>query len=275
MYNQNTDIMTASNHFVLPDMAEGDFSSEELTEDMEGLQMSFRRVKIPAGGSLQFEVPSDDPDRPAYTDYLEGVILYNHASNAYWPEGSEFDDNTPPLCQAVFGNVGYGEPGGLCADCMLNQYGTVSKGNGKACKNMRVLYLLQSGEFMPIELSLPPTSIRPFNDFVSGVCLARKRAIFGSVVRIGLRRESSNGFTYSVATFRKVYDFTGEELAGIKEYATTFRNQAKLSLEQRVESYKALAEGGVETADGPLQLPDNDAHFTGDVIDGDRDELPA
>lgn len=275
MYNQNTDIMTASNHFVLPDMAEGDFSSDELTEDMEGLQMSFRRVKIPAGGSLQFEVPSDDPDRPGYTDYLEGVILYNHASNAYWPEGSEFDDNTPPLCQAVFGNIGYGEPGGLCADCMLNQFGSVSKGNGKACKNMRVLYLLQSGEFMPIELSLPPTSIRPFNDFVSGACLARKRAIFGSVVRIGLRRESSNGFTYSVATFRKVYDFTGEELAGVKAYATTFRNQAKLSLEQRVESYKALAEGDVEVADGPIQLPDNDAHFTGDVIDGDRDELPA
>ena len=40
--------------------------------------MSFPRVKIPGGGSLQFEIPSDDPENPDYTKYIEGVILYNH-----------------------------------------------------------------------------------------------------------------------------------------------------------------------------------------------------
>lgn len=73
------------------------------------------------------------------------MILYNHASNAYWPEGKEYDDNEPPLCQSVDGKQGYGEPGGACATCILNRFGSSATGRGKACKNMRVLYLLRSG----------------------------------------------------------------------------------------------------------------------------------
>ena len=54
MYNQNSDLMKQEK-FMLPTMIEGDFSAEELAEDADGLQMSFQRVKIPAGGTLQFE----------------------------------------------------------------------------------------------------------------------------------------------------------------------------------------------------------------------------
>lgn len=278
MYNnQNNETMMnqmPTSNFLLPDMVEGDFTSEELSEDMEGIQLSFRRAKIPGGGVTQFELPGDDPEHPQYTDSLEGVILYHHTSNAYWPEGSEYDDNTPPMCQSVFGKIGYGEPGGVCEACPLNQYGSVSKGNGKACKNMRALYLLQSGEYVPIQLMLPPTSLRPFNDFASAVFMNRRRAIYGSVVKISLKKETSNGFTYGVATFRKLYDFTGEELQKVKAYAEGFRQQAKMMLEQRVEANKAAAENVVEVASAPLQLPDNDAHFTGAIIDGEREPLP-
>ena len=65
MYNQNSDLMKQEK-FMLPTMIEGDFSAEELAEDADGLQMSFQRVKIPAGGTLQFEMPSNDPDNPDY-----------------------------------------------------------------------------------------------------------------------------------------------------------------------------------------------------------------
>ena len=97
---------------MLPTMIEGDFSAEELAEDADGLQMSFQRVKIPAGGTLQFEMPSDDPDNPDYEKTLVGVILHNHATCAYWPAGSEYDDDTTPLCSSVDGKVGIGTPGG-------------------------------------------------------------------------------------------------------------------------------------------------------------------
>ena len=52
MYNQNSDLMKQEK-FMLPTMIEGDFSAEELAEDADGLQISFQRVKIPAGGTLQ------------------------------------------------------------------------------------------------------------------------------------------------------------------------------------------------------------------------------
>ena len=74
--------------FVLPEMGDADFSSEELAEDTDGLTMSFPRIKIPAGGVLQFEIPNGDPQHPDYRPTLTGVILYNHASCAYWPAGA-------------------------------------------------------------------------------------------------------------------------------------------------------------------------------------------
>lgn len=134
MYNQNSDLMKQEK-FMLPTMIEGDFSAEELAEDADGLQMSFQRVKIPAGGTLQFEMPSDDPDNPDYEKNLVGVILHNHATCAYWPAGSEYDDDTTPLCSSVDGKVGIGTPGGACAACVMNRFGSAPDGSkGKACK---------------------------------------------------------------------------------------------------------------------------------------------
>ena len=141
-YPETTTMATAS-AFNFPTMAGLDFGNDDLADDMEGLTLSFPKVKIPSGGALQFELPTGDPENPEYTRFLQGVILYHHASGAYWPEGCEYDDNTVPLCSTVDGKQGYGTPGGACAACELNRYGTATDGKGKACKNMRILYLLQ------------------------------------------------------------------------------------------------------------------------------------
>ena len=87
MYEQNTSMVAANeqNKFLLPAMVEGDFSRDEIAEDADGLQMmSFQRVKIPASGALQFEVPTEDPDNPDYTRTgghhpLQPLCLYSVA----------------------------------------------------------------------------------------------------------------------------------------------------------------------------------------------------
>ena len=240
---------------------------------MDGLQLTMQRVKIPGGGNLQFEIRGDDPDNPDYERKLVGVILYHHLANAYWPEGSEYDDNVPPFCQSFDGKQGYGEPGGVCAACAFNQFGSTANGSGKACKNMRQVYLLRSGEYLPLQLSLPPTSLRPFNDFMNLAFVARRRPSYSAIVEIGLKRAESGGYTYSVATFRKVRDLEGEGLAAVKSYAANFKEQVKLLLAQRVENYKSDVESLTGTA--PLELADNGDHFSyPGVIDGERDELP-
>lgn len=131
---QNNTAVDVYQNFVLPTALDSDFSSEDLADDMEGLQLTMQRVKIPGGGNLQFEIRSDDPDNPDYERKLVGVILYHHLANAYWPEGSEYDDNVPPFCQSFDGKQGYGEPGGVCAACAFNQFGSTANGSGKACK---------------------------------------------------------------------------------------------------------------------------------------------
>ena len=245
----------------------------ELYDYMEGLQLTMQRVKIPGGGNLQFEIRGDDPDNPDYERKLVGVILYHHLANAYWPEGSEYDDNVPPFCQSFDGKQGYGEPGGVCAACAFNQFGSTANGSGKACKNMRQIYLLRSGEYLPLQLSLPPTSLRPFNDFMNLAFVARRRPSYSAIVEIGLKRAESGGYTYSVATFRKVQDLEGEGLAAVKSYAANFKEQVKSLLAQRVENYKSDVESLTGTA--PLELADNGDHFSyPGVIDGERDELP-
>ena len=279
MYNNQNNTLVEQERFMLPTaMPEAEFTQEELAEDMDGLQISFPRVKSPAGGALQFEIPSDDPENPDYAKTLVGVILFHHPNNAYWPEGSEYDDNATPLCSSVDGKLGIGEPGGSCAVCALNQFGSAAEGNGKACKNMRVLYLLRSGEFMPLQVTLPPTSLKPFREFMNQSFMLRRRAAYGSVVQIGLKKMSNGKDDYSVATFRRLHDFSGEELAQIRAYADGFKEQARMMLQQRATVNETQHDDGCDYGNGNVEVLPVDAsgRFAyGRPLDGEREALPA
>lgn len=265
--------------FVMPAMMDTGFAAEDLGDDFDGLSLSFKKLKIPAGGVLQFEEPGADPDNPEYVKGIEGVILYNHASNAFWAAGMEYDETGSPLCSSFDGKCGYGTPGGTCATCEMNQYGTDQNGGkGKACKNMRTLYILRSGEAMPIQLSLPPTSLRPFNDFANAVFVTRQRPTWATIVQIGLRRVENGSNQYSVATFRKVRDLTPEEVVNMKAYVGTFRAQAKEMLQQRAQEALNKANGDESYEATPsYSSSGNGDHFvvTGvGALNGDTDELP-
>lgn len=270
---QNVTTMAEYKPFNLPAPMDSSFDAADVAEDLEGLELSFPRVKIPGGGVPQFKMPGEDPDHPAYVGEIEGIILYNHSANACWPEGSEYDDNTPPQCQSMDGKQGYGDPGLLCEACGNNQFG--SSGKGKLCKNMRMLYILQDGAYMPLQLALPPTSIKPYKNFVNMAFALRNRPVYGSLVRITLKPVSSNGFDYSVAVFTRVRDFTGEELAAVKTYAEGFRKMVKEMLEQQAQAHMEAAANIVQTVDDPLELPDNDGHFAVGILDGERELMPA
>lgn len=276
MTPQSDNTSMESVNFQLPAVVDSSFTSEDLADDMEGLQMSFQRIKIPSGGNLVFEIPTDDPENPNYEKTIEGVLIFHHDANAYWPEGSEYDENTAPLCSSVDGKQGIGEPGGSCVMCAMNQYGTAAEGRGKACKNMRTLYLLQSGECVPIQISLPPTSLKPFKNFVNQAFLLRRRPSYGSVIQIGLRKENTGGNDYSVATFRLIENFEGEQLAQIRSYAEGFKEQIKLTLKQRAETAKEQLDDGCDYIGmGSQPAGNTEPVYMNQTIDGDREALPA
>lgn len=263
--------------FIIPKVSDSKFSSAELADDMDGLQLSFQRAKIPGGGVLQFELPGEDPENPDYVQTLEGVILFNHSANSYWPAGSEYDDNTPPQCQSVDGKVGYGDPGGICEACDYNKFGSDPNGGGKACKNMRVLYLLRSGEFMPLAINLSPTSISPFREFLNQGFVFRNRATYGSLVEIGLKRQTNpEGKDYSVATFKRLGDFHGEQLAAVRKYALSFREQIRGMNRQRIEAKREQDDGLCDVESCATAPATADGSFCiGASVNGDTQPLPA
>lgn len=267
--------------FELPTIVDSNFNHEELADEMAGLRLSFQKIKIPSGGSLQFEIPGEDPDNPEYEKTIDGVIIYHHAASAYWPEGSEYDDDTAPLCSSNDGMLGIGEPGGVCATCHNNTWGSAASGKGKACKNMRILYLLCSGQYMPIQLALPPTSISPFSDFYGTAFAARRRGSCGSVVRIALKKKSNGKDDYSVATFSRLYDFSGEELQQIKAYADNFKEQLKgILLDRTTEAMnKPDSNNIIEPSINYDKIYNKNESFSvsspDSYVDGDKDELPA
>lgn len=112
--------------------------------------------------------------------------------------------------------------------------------------------------------------------FVNEAFLSRRRKVCTGVVRIGLKKAVSGSHEYCVATFTKIADFAGEDLAHIRAYADGFVAQIKDINAQRAQAGAAASSIIGDGDASHLELPDNGAHFAlGAVIDGEREELPA
>lgn len=168
-------------------------------------------------------------------------------------------------------------PGDIVQSGVIISNSEVGLGSVKACKNMRVLYLLRSGEYMPLQVNLPPTSIKPFKEFLNRAFMLRRRATYGSIVQIGLKRENNGTNDYSVATFKLLQDFQGEELAQIRAYANSFKEQIKLLLQQRAEITEEQRDTGCDYVIEPGAMTNEpaDGHYTVSQINGDCEQLPA
>ena len=95
-----------------------------------------------------------------------------------------------------------------CETYPYNQYGTGTddKGNpskGKACKNMRRIYLLMDGDPNFYLLSVPPTSIKDVNKQLAKI-LASGTPYTGMIVSLTLEKaQNSNGVAYSKMVIKK------------------------------------------------------------------------
>ena len=130
---------------------------------------------------------------------------------------------------------------------------------------------------MPLLISLPPTSIKPFKEFLNRAFVYRRRATYGSLIQIGLKKENNGSNDYSVATFRLVRDFQGEELAQIRAYASGFKEQIKA-----INIQRALINEEQRTNDCDYVIPESatapdspDGSYVVGEINGNYEKLPA
>ena len=199
--------------------------SDAMSQELEGLSLSFERIKIPSAGSTVFELPGEEDGEPENLKEFTGVILYHHPLFAYYRD-KYAGGNEPPDCGSFDGITGEGDPGGACAKCRYNQFGS-GEGGGKACKNRRRIYILREGEVFPLLLSLPTGSLREFTRYIQRLLSHGKKSL-SVVTRFSLKKTvNAGGIAYSQAQFRVDRVLTEQEQSVVTPLADQVKEYAK------------------------------------------------
>jgi hypothetical protein len=155
-------------------------------------------VSVPAGGGTSWLVPGLAGEEDAKA--IEGILVHHQPVRSFWR--TAFDESgggTPPDCSSRDGRVGLGDPGGECARCPMNAWGSGGKGNGraKACQERHLLFVIRQGEFMPLLVNVPPSSLGAVKKLL--LRLASKGVPYWSVIlALGLSRDkNADGIAYS------------------------------------------------------------------------------
>ena len=201
-------------------LKEFDFNST-VSEEMDGLNTVFERIKMPSGGTTLFQMPEDDTDEPSFVKEFSAVILYHHPIRAYFK--TKFTGATnPPDCGSLDAVKGYGEPGGDCRNCIYNDFNTGENG-AKACKERQRLYLLREGEILPMLLSLPTGSLKEFSRYLMRI-LTKGIKSNEVVTKFSLTTATNKGgIVYAKAAFKMERKLTSEELTLIASLSEQLR----------------------------------------------------
>lgn len=182
------------------------------------------RAKVATGGGKSFDIDTGNEETDTSVQKLVGVVIHSHKCNA------RFDENLtgePPVCSSMDGITGIEKESGeliSCANCPYNEYGSSAKGSGKACKNMIRLYMMVEGSALPLLISLPPTSLKPWQNYRLGVLASQKLKPVDVVTELSLSPTVSkkSGNKYSVVKPRLVGKLDEKAAEMAKFFASGF-----------------------------------------------------
>lgn len=150
-------------------------------------RFDLERIKVPGAGGKAWDLV-DDEMQPAPAASFDAIIIHQKTVRAFWAKEFGTGESGPPDCSSEDGTYGAGTPGGTCSKCAMNQYGSAAKGRGKACREMKALFLLRPGFVMPTLLCLPPSSLTNHKNYVMAL-INRKRFMYSVVTRFGLEQD--------------------------------------------------------------------------------------
>lgn len=215
-------------------------------EGQAGYEFIPERIKLGSGGMLAFQSSDGTILQPP----IEAVVVVAQRARAYWPvKGS---GNTPPLCSSRDGVEGYFDPHSDlakeaakqatkhpavlalddataegpwgCAHCPLSDWGSAAVGNGQACKTLRRLVILVKGWAAPVMLTLPPTSVKIWDAYVSGR-RSRGKAYFDVWSQIGLVSDKARtGEPYAKLQIKAMEPLSNEQLGEVINMRRQYEN---------------------------------------------------
>ena len=254
----------------------------ELKDQMDDLDdesgINCRTIKIPSGGNLAFTVQGDEDGDEDYLKDIEGVIVFTHRMNGYWPNAfgsSTNPEDKIPVCSSMDGKSGLNIRTGEiceCDKCPCNQYcSDPNGGKGKACKNMRRIYLMRSNDPNLYLLTVPPTSIKEVNKALTRIMASKGIPYTNLIVGFKLAKATNaNGINYATV----VVDKRGILPPAVAQTAKAMRQEIKAKYKEiaiTMDDYSTSASSNTMTADeSALDVQVSDTEFT-DVTDKDKD----
>lgn len=188
------------------------------------------RAKVATGGGKSFEILTGDEESDTSVTKITGVVIHSHKCNAYFDENASGE---PPTCSSIDGKYGTNRENGettRCEGCPLNQFGTSSKGSGKACKNMVRLYIMTEFSPIPLLLTLPPTSIVAWQDYRTKVLALRVLKPTDVMTEFTLTpKTSKTGNKYSVVNIKLAGKLSPEGVETARFFAQGFLERNSIS----------------------------------------------
>lgn len=198
---------------------EGNELQELITETIGEEQITARdldRVKVPGAGGTTWEVPTLEGD--VGMKAISGVIVARATRRAYWP--AKFSgSNDPPECSSDDGRIGHGAPGGECAECPFNEFGSADDGISKACKEMRQLFILTEDSLLPFVVTLPPGSLANAKAYFLRLMRARLKPT-DLVTNLTLEKaKSQGGIDYAKVVLTAGERLDADAASRLRQYA--------------------------------------------------------
>ncbi len=185
---------------------------------------------------------------------LEVVIVGVRTTRAYWQSAFQRGQtNDPPDCSSDTGQIGVGNPGGVCIQCPTNQFGSdpQSLRNGKACREYRELFIMDAEDIFPKLLRVTRTSLAPVSGYLFALA-KRKLAeqVGGEIVHrpitpadVLTRLTLTQGQRFLQVTCQTVQVLQPEEREIAHYYAQAFANLLTTSAVQHDHAPVAEEEG--------------------------------
>lgn len=127
------------------------------------------------------------------------ILLARAVERAYYSEEDTYDK--PPVCFSLATGNGLKmtphqrsqkPQAAACDTCQWNRYGTSGTGKGKRCREYRRLAVFAQGADDQITiLRVPPTSIRPFRNYLHRVLMKRGVQMHEVYTRVSFKTEPS------------------------------------------------------------------------------------
>jgi len=180
-------------------------------------QFTLDQIRVPSGGILKFKVIDED-DEEQFVKEVEGIIVHHMIGRAYWEKGiDEGAEQGPPDCSSSDGFVGVGNPGGSCANCDFNQWGTGDKGKGKACREFRHVFILTPDSLIPTVMVFPPTSVKNYTKFAMRKT-GRNESLHARTTVFSLEEAQSGGIKYGKIKVKSGKHLTPEQVKVVEAY---------------------------------------------------------